>query len=78
MKLYYFTEVIFQHNPQYTNTFVSSWYSFYILYSGRSHIYHINSISSMFKVLICTVQSAMKTLSTVGIACGIMRTDDGY
>lgn len=66
MKLYYFTEVIFQHNPQYTNALVSSWYSFYIHCSWRSHIYHINSISSVFKVLLCTAQSVRKPLAQWG------------
>jgi len=33
---------------------------------------------SVFIVLICTVRSTMKTLSTVGIACEMVITDGGY
>jgi len=78
MRLYYFTAVIiFKHNPQYTNAFDSSLHSLYTHCSGRSHFLPYQQHFSVFQVLICTLQSAMKTVSTVRIASDIMRTDEG-
>jgi hypothetical protein len=70
MKLYYFTAVIiFKHNRS-------------------THLSHLDTVlySLLMKVplltlstalLICTVQSTMKTLSKVRTACDIIRTDEG-
>jgi hypothetical protein len=65
MKVYYFTAVyIFKHNLQYTNAFVSSWHSLYIHCSGRSHFLPYQKHFSVFKVLICTLQSGMNVYNT--------------
>jgi len=79
MKFYYFTAVIiFKPDPHFTNAFVSFWHSFYIHCSERSQFLPYQQHFLVFKLLICTVHSAMKTLNTLRIACDIMTRDEGY
>ena len=55
--------LFFNMTPQYTNTFVSSWHSFYIHWSGRSQLF---TLSAAF--IQCS-KCCMKNLSAVWIVC---------